>query len=150
LFTTLSTSSRIANVNGKNVMFSDTVGFISKLPAYMIDAFKSTLQELIFSNAILLVLDISQNYEILRKQLASSYTVLIHLGVSVAKIIYVFNKADLVEPEEAMEKCKQLGILNEGNKNYVMISSKTGMNIRALLDLVRSRIFVNTMKVDNS
>jgi len=40
--------------------------------------------------------------------------------------------------------------LNEGNKNYVMISSKTGMNIRALLDLVRSRIFVNTMKVDNS
>jgi 50S ribosomal subunit-associated GTPase HflX len=95
-------------------------------------------------------LDISQNYEILRKQLASSYTVLIHLGVSVAKIIYVFNKADLVEPEEAMEKCKQLGILNEGNKNYVMISSKTGMNIRALLDLVRSRIFVNTMKVDNS
>lgn len=150
LFTTLSTSSRIVNVNGKKVMFSDTVGFISKLPAYMIDAFKSTLQELIFSNVILLVLDISQSFEILRKQLASSYTVLIHLGVSVAKIIYVFNKVDLVKPDEAMEKCQQLGVLNEGNKNYVMISSKTGMNVHTLLDVVRSRIFANMMKVDTS
>jgi 50S ribosomal subunit-associated GTPase HflX len=99
---------------------------------------------------ILLVLDISQSFEILRKQLASSYTVLIHLGVSVAKIIYVFNKVDLVEPDKAMEKCQQLGVLNEGNKNYVMISSKTGMNVHTLLDVVRSRIFVNMMKVDTS
>jgi GTP-binding protein HflX len=150
LFTTLSTSSRIVNIYGNKVMFSDTVGFISKLPAYMIDAFKSTLQELIFSNVILLVLDISQSYEILKKQLASSYTVLIHLGVSVAKIIYVFNKVDLIKLDEAMEKCQQLGMLNEGNKNYVMISSKTGMNVSDLLDAVRSRIFVNLMKVDKN
>ena len=52
LFTTLSTSSRVVNIDGNKIMFSDTVGFISKLPAYMIDAFKSTLQELIFSNVI--------------------------------------------------------------------------------------------------
>jgi 50S ribosomal subunit-associated GTPase HflX len=72
------------------------------------------------------------------------------LGVSVAKIVYVFNKVDLVEPDEAMEKCKQLGILDEDNKNYVMISSKTGMNIRSLLDVVRSRISVNIIRVDKS
>ena len=150
LFTTLSTSSRIVNVYGNKVMFSDTVGFISKLPAYMIDAFKSTLQELNFSNVILLVLDISQSYEILKKQLSSTFNVMIHLGVSVAKIIYVFNKVDLVKPDEAMEKCQQLGILNEGNKNYVMISSKTGLNVSVLLDVVRSRIFVNTVKVEKN
>ena len=148
LFTTLSTSSRIVNVNGTKMMFSDTVGFISKLPAYMIDAFRSTLQELVFSNVILLILDISQSYEILRKQLSSSFTVMIHLGVSVAKIIYVFNKLDLVRTDEAMEKYQQLGILNEGNKNYVMVSSKTGMNVGVLLDVIKSRIFVNMMKVD--
>ncbi|MDW0135949.1 MAG: 50S ribosome-binding GTPase, partial [Nitrososphaeraceae archaeon] len=150
LFNTLSTSSIIVNVGGNKLLFSDTVGFISKLPAYMIDAFKSTLQELVFSNVILLILDISQSFEILKKQLSSSFTVMIHLGVSVAKIIYVFNKVDLVRPDEAMEKYQQLGILNEGNKNYVMISSKTGMNVDVLLDVIKSRIFVNTMKVDKN
>jgi len=150
LFTTLSTSSRVVNIDGNKIMFSDTVGFISKLPAYMIDAFKSTLQELIFSNVILLVLDISQSYEMIRRQLSSSFTVLIHLGVSIGKIIYVLNKLDLVNPEEAMEKCMQLGIFNEGNNNVVMISSKTGLNINVLLNTISSKIFVNTMKVDNN
>jgi GTP-binding protein HflX len=150
LFTTLSTSSRIVNINGNQVMFSDTVGFISKLPAYMIDAFKSTLQELIFSNIILLVLDISQSYEIIKKQLSSSFTVLIHLGVSNAKIIYVFNKIDLVNLEDAREKCQKLGILDESNSNFVMVSSKTGINVRVLLESIRSKIFVNIMKVDNN
>jgi GTPase len=150
LFTTLSTSSRVVNIDGNKIMFSDTVGFISKLPAYMIDAFKSTLQELIFSNVILLVLDISQSYEMIRRQLSSSFTVLIHLGVSIGKIIYVLNKLDLVNPEEAMEKCTQLGIFNEGNNNVVMISSKTGLNINVLLNTISSKIFVNTMKVDNN
>ena len=150
LFTTLSTSSRIVNINGNQVMFSDTVGFISKLPAYMIDAFKSTLQELTFSNIILLVLDISQSYEIIRKQLSSTFTVLIHLGVSNAKIIYVFNKIDLVNLEDAREKCQQLGILDESNSNFVIVSSKTGMNVPVLLESIRSKIFVNMMKVDNN
>jgi len=149
LFTTLSTSSRIVKINGNQVMFSDTVGFISKLPAYMIDAFKSTLQELIFSNIILLVLDISQSYEIIKKQLSSSFTVLIHLRVSNAKIIYVFNKIDLVNLEDAREKCQKLR-LDESNNNFVMVSSKTGMNVRVLLESIRSKIFVNMMKVDNN
>jgi len=130
-------------------MFSDTVGFISKLPAYLIDAFKSTLHELIFSDIILLVVDISQSYEIIKKQLSSSFTVLIHLGVSIAKIIYVFNKLDLVNLEETSEKCKQLGILNESNNDSVMISSKTGMNVSVLLKTIQSKIFINMMKVDN-
>jgi 50S ribosomal subunit-associated GTPase HflX len=75
---------------------------------------------------------------------------MIHLGVSVAKIIYVFNKVDLVRPDEAMEKYQQLGILNEGNRNYVMISSKTGKNVNVLLEVVKSRIFVNMMKEDKN
>lgn len=150
LFTTLSTSSRVVNIDGNKIMFSDTVGFISKLPAYMIDAFKSTLQELIFSNVILLILDISQSYEMIKKQLSSSYTVLIHLGVSMGKIVYVLNKVDLVNPEDAMEKCSQLGIFDEGNNNFVMISSKTGFNVNVLLKTICSKIFVDKVKVDNT
>jgi 50S ribosomal subunit-associated GTPase HflX len=93
--------------------------------------------------------DISQSYEIIKKQLSSSFTVLIHLGVSIAKVIYVFNKMDLVKLDEASEKCKQLGILNESNNNMVMVSSKTGMNVSVLLETIRSKIFVKMMKVDN-
>jgi GTP-binding protein HflX len=149
LFTTLSTSSRIVNIKGDKIMFSDTVGFISKLPAYMIDAFKSTLQELIFSNIILLVLDLSQSYEMLKIQLSSSFTVLIHLRVSIAKIIYVFNKMDLVNLEDARDKCEKLGILNQSNKNAVMISSKSGMNVDDLIETILSKMYVSMMKVDN-
>jgi translation elongation factor EF-4 len=50
---------------------------------------------------------------------------------------------DLVNLEEASEKCKQLGILNESNNNTVMISSKTGMNVSVLLETIQSKIFVN-------
>jgi GTP-binding protein HflX len=127
-------------MRGDKIMFSDTVGFISKLPAYMIDAFKSTLQELIFSNVILLVLDLSQSYEMLKKQLSSSFTVLIHLRVSTAKIIYVFNKMDLVNPEDANDKCGKLGILNQSNQNAVMISSKSGTNLDILLKTILSKL----------
>src|SRR5437764_1332245 len=63
LFTTLSTFTRAMKLNTRKVLVSDTVGFISKLPAYMIDAFKSTLHELTHSDLILLVLDISQSIE---------------------------------------------------------------------------------------
>src|SRR4030095_414456 len=107
-----------------------------------------TLQELIFSDIILLVVDISQSYEIIKKQLSSSFTVLIHLGGSIAKIIYVFNKMDLVNLEEASENCKKLVILNKSNNHTVMVSSKTGMNVSVLLETIKSKIFVNMMKVD--
>jgi len=95
-------------------------------------------------------LDISQSYEMIKKQLSSSYTVLIHLGVSMGKIVYVLNKMDLVNPEDAMEKCSQLGIFDEGNNNFVMISSKTGLNVNVLLKTICSKIFVDKVKVDNT
>src|SRR5919202_1033056 len=60
LFTTLTTSTRALKLNQRKILVSDTVGFINKLPAYMIDAFKSTLHELTHSALILLVLDIPE------------------------------------------------------------------------------------------
>ena len=72
------------------------------------------------------------------------------MGVSNAKVIYVFNKIDLVNLEDAREKCQQLGILDESNSNFVFVSSKTGMNVRVLLESIRSKIIVNMMKVDNN
>ena len=85
----------------------------------------------------------------LKKQLSSSFTVLIHLRVSTAKIIYVFNKMDLVNPEDAKDKYGKLGILNQSNKNAVMISSKSGTNLDILLKTILSKIYVSMMKADS-
>jgi GTPase len=69
VFTTLSTFTRAINLKNdrKKLLISDTVGFISKLPAYMIDAFKSTLQDITYSDLVLLVVDISQPIELRRE-----------------------------------------------------------------------------------
>jgi GTP-binding protein HflX len=132
LFTTLSTVSRAILLNRRKVIVSDTVGFISKLPAYLIDAFNSTLQDLQFASLILLVLDVSRPHEVIHKQLSSSVVVLNHLGISPGNVIYVMNKADRVDRQSINEAIQALEVPDKGNK-YVIISAKTGMNVERLL-----------------
>ena len=72
MFTTLTTFTRAMNWENNKVLVSDTVGFINKLPAYMIDAFKSTLHELTHAILVLLVLDISQSLEEIKKNMETS------------------------------------------------------------------------------
>jgi GTP-binding protein HflX len=77
MFTTLSTYTRAlmlhtSNGNSMKVLLSDTVGFISKLPAYMIEAFRSTLEELTFADLVLLVIDISEPLTNIMKKYESS------------------------------------------------------------------------------
>ena len=68
LFTTLSTTTRRVSINQEAVLISDTVGFISKLPAYMIEAFNSTLEELLYADIILVMIDASDTlYELQKK-----------------------------------------------------------------------------------
>jgi GTP-binding protein HflX len=142
LFTTLSTVSRAIKLNDNKVIISDTVGFISKLPAYMVDAFKSTLQDLTFSSLVLLVLDVSHPYEVIRKQLSSSLIVMDHLGIPLGKIVYVLNKVDLVDQDSVKKAIKNLDILTSVHKS-TMISAKTGMNVDKLLKTLELKLFDN-------
>src|SRR5205807_1804950 len=69
LFTTLSTTTRSFKVNNNKkglLLLIDTVGFISRLPHYMIDAFKSTLEESLAADLILLLIDVSEKIEDIR------------------------------------------------------------------------------------
>src|ERR687885_40050 len=112
VFTTLSTFTRAIDLQDGKVLLNDTVGFISKLPAYMIDAFKSTLDELTYASLVLLVLDISEpTYEIKRK-FDSSLDVINEFEVPDTKIIYVLNKVDLTTIGDAFNKADELGILD--------------------------------------
>jgi GTP-binding protein HflX len=147
LFTTLSTFTRAMKLNTRKVLISDTVGFISKLPAYMIDAFKSTLHELTHSDLILLVLDISQSIEEIGRKLDSSIHIINELGVPMTKILYVLNKADLIDIDDAFDKSAYLSIL-DSKKRILPVSAKTGFNITQLKNLISLLVFSEEQKED--
>jgi GTPase len=139
LFTTLTTYTRSTVINEKKVLFTDTIGFISKLPPYMIEAFKSTLSEINFADIVLLVIDFSEDSASIREKLKSSLETLSKLEVPNNKLILVLNKIDLIRPAEIEEKLKELNIQPEMNQ-IVSISSKTGFNVHLLLKKIESMI----------
>lgn len=95
LFATLDTTTRKLYIaENKNVLISDTVGFIQKLPHQLIDAFKATLDEVTDSDILLHVVDASSPD--IEKQIESVYIVLEELGAANKQIITVFNKTDLL------------------------------------------------------
>jgi len=138
LFTTLSTTTRKFRLKEMEVLISDTVGFISKLPAYMIEAFKSTLEELNYTDVVIVVIDVNDTILELKKKFKSCVTTLDEIGVDKDKIIFVLNKSDLVSEEEVNSKADQLGL--KDNKKWLPISSVTGQNISKLKDLIQQAI----------
>jgi len=125
-------------INQEPFLIADTVGFISKLPAYMIDAFKSTLEELIHTDVIIVVVDISDSLFELRKKFASCMRTLSELGVEMDKIIFALNKSDLLTNEEIEEKIEILAL--KDHKKRIALSAKTGYNVNELKTLIKDII----------
>ncbi len=134
LFTTLTTTTRKIAIDKKDVLISDTVGFISKLPAYMIEAFKSTLEELLYTDVVLVVIDSSDPQTDLKKKFNSCTKTLYELGVEREKMVFVLNKTDLINNEQILERAKYLKL--DDSKKWINVSSKTGENISQLKDLI--------------
>jgi len=108
VFTTLSTTIRLTDLGESRVLISDTVGFIDKLPITLIEAFRSTLEEMIYSDLILLVVDVSEpTYEIKRKVRCCIDTIR-QIGAARLPIITALNKIDLITPEELNNKLDKL------------------------------------------
>ncbi len=138
LFTTLSTTTRRLMIEQEPFLISDTVGFISKLPAYMIDAFKSTLEELVHTDIIIVVIDISDSLFDLKKKFSSCMRTLGELGVEKDRMVYALNKADLLKNEEIEEKIEILNLSE--NKKWITVSAKTGKNLKQLKELIKDVI----------
>jgi len=138
LFTTLSTTTRRITINQEPFLIADTVGFISKLPAYMIEAFKSTLEELIYTDIIILVIDISDSLFNLKKKFASCMRTLGDLGVELDRIIFVLNKSDLVSNYDVQEKVKILNLTE--NKKWISVSALAEKNMSELKTLIKDII----------
>ena len=147
LFTTLTTTVRKFKLDREWVLISDTVGFISKLPAYLIEAFKSTLEELTFTDIVIVVIDANEKNNELKKKFASCYKTLMELGVKRQNLLFAFNKTESMNDEKILEKVKQLDLTE--NKNWIAISAKSGKNIEKLKMLIKQN-FDSTTKINSA
>ena len=138
LFTTLSTTTRKLTFDKNEFLISDTVGFISKLPAYMIEAFKSTLEELLYTDVIILVVDISDSQIDLKKKFSSCIKTLNEIGVQRDKVIFALNKSDLLKKEDILRKVEFLELTD--TKKWIALSAKTSENIDNLKELIKKSI----------
>ncbi len=138
LFTTLSTKTRAISLSSKKVLLTDTVGFINRLPLTLIEAFHSTLEETIFSNLILLVLDVSERQEDLESKLAVCLDTIQLVGASGIPIVTALNKIDLIQDWELQQKLLNLKSLTP---NLVAVSALNKTNLQQLKAEIRH--FVN-------
>lgn len=137
LFTTLTTTTRgFEPLSGHKVLLSDTVGFISRLPTYMIEAFKSTLEELTYADLILLMIDISEPIDNVQVKYQSCRQVLDQLGINPVKILVIMNKIDLLRREEIEERKSIFG-----DMPLIGISAKTGDGTKKLRVKIVQRLF---------
>jgi GTP-binding protein HflX len=129
LFTTLSTTTRLVEISKRQFLLTDTVGFIDRLPLTLIDAFHSTLEETIYSDLILLVLDISEPLEKIEKKNSVCLETIERIGASGIPIITVLNKIDLLTEAETKQK---LEALKAKTKNPILISALQQTNLELL------------------
>jgi GTPase len=145
LFTTLSTTTRLLKINNNDnnnnntrALLVDTVGFISRLPHYMIDAFKSTLEESLAADLILLLIDSSEKIEDIRIKYSSCWDVLEELKVDESKVHVILTKYDdnNMHSKKIEEIANDLALSNPP----IVISSKGGYGIRKLKTLIGQQI----------
>ena len=129
LFTTLSTTTRAVEFNKRKVLLTDTVGFIDRLPLKLIKAFHSTLEEMVFSDIIILVLDMSESAEAIERKLSCSLETIEQIGATGIPIVTALNKIDLIGEDELNEKIEKI---KDRATNIVPISADQKTNIDKL------------------
>jgi len=136
LFATLDTANRRIDLPGnKSLILTDTVGFVSKLPHNLVEAFKATLEEVTEADMLVHVVDASnENYDM---QIAVTEKVLKELGVD-APSIYAFNKIDRVD----------VAALRKLYPDALMISAKFGTNMDQVIEAIKDHVFNDVKQVN--
>ncbi len=142
LFATLDTTTRAITLSKKGVItLTDTVGFVRKLPHDLVEAFKSTLEEVIFSDLLCHVIDASSDSAIDQYRVVNE--VLSELGAINKETILVLNKIDMATEE-------QIAVLKEiiENNEVIEISAREKINLEELLNLIEEKLPYNYRKVE--
>ncbi len=131
LFATLDPTTRNYRLpDGNEILLTDTVGFIRKLPHHLIDAFKSTLEEARYADIIIHVVDCSG--KTMDRQMQAVYKTLEQLGISGKPVITVFNKID---------KLEEIPIVRDEKADYTVIASvKNGQGLDALEEAIEKAL----------
>lgn len=131
LFATLDPTTRNLKLpSGQEILLTDTVGFIRKLPHHLIDAFRSTLEEAKYADIILHVVDASNPQ--MDEQMFVVYETLQRLGVMNKPVITAFNKMDRVG--------ESILVRDFQADKIVQISAKTGENLNTLFDAIEDKL----------
>ncbi len=128
LFTTLVPMTRALDLGGRKALLTDTVGFIEDLPHWLVDAFKSTLDEIFLSDLILLVVDVSERPDMILQKLSTSHDTLWD-RIQGVPVITVLNKTDMLDESELDTIMEQIGYMAP---NPVFVSAKEGEGMTAL------------------
>ena len=134
LFATLDITTRSIVLKNKGVVtITDTVGFVRKLPHDLVEAFKSTLEEVIYSDLLCHIVDASSDNAL--DQIKAVEDVLQELGAKDKDTILVLNKIDKADEENLEE-------LRKACSDYLVIeiSAKEGLNLDGLLDLIEEKL----------
>lgn len=146
LFATLDTTTRTIELKDKRIVsLTDTVGFIQKLPHDLVESFKSTLEEVIFSDLIIHVADISSKNVI--EQIEAVEKVLEELNCLDKTKILLLNKIDNATKNNSYMLIEQkIDEIKEKYSNYqtLIISAKNRFNIDELMNLIKKNLIVKT------
>ena len=139
LFATLDPTTRQLDLpNKKQAILTDTVGFIQRLPHQLVAAFQSTLEEVVESDVLLHVIDVS--HELYKEQSNAVYNVLEEIGAKDKTIITVYNKIDkLPEGSGLAERLAK-------EENSICISAKGRINLDKLLELIADNLKMKSVE----
>jgi GTP-binding protein HflX len=138
LFQTLDPTTRTFEHHGRDYLLTDTVGFIEKLPHQLVEAFKATLEETISADLILHVVDGSAPTERREAEMEAVDSVLRELGAGEKPRLVVYNKADLLTPEDR-------DVLLIGSGDAVLVSAREGEGLEELRDAIELA-FADTLR----
>lgn len=140
LFATLDPTTRKFELpTGESVLLTDTVGFIRKLPHHLIKAFQSTLDEAVYADLLMIVLDVSDPEY--RAQLEVTERLLDELGASGKPTLYVFNKCDL-----GAVGLPSIGVAAD-HACTVAVSAKTGQGIGLLTETLQRMLHAGKRRI---
>ena len=128
LFDTLDPTTKLMQTDlFGELLISDTVGFIRKLPHHLIDAFRATLEELTYADVLVHVVDASDPQWRMQTEVVES--LIAQLGAEHTPVVQVFNKCDLLTPDEMPRE-----------RDAVCLSAKTGEGLTRLLESIKKAL----------
>lgn len=134
MFSTLVSKTSKIKGTKKKILITDTVGFIRNLPPWIIEAFYATLEDIFYSDLIILLIDAHDDFETFRQKFSTSLEIL--KRESRSNILPVLNKMDLEVPDLD----RKIALVKEHLSEPVLISAKTGIGIDTLVEKIISSL----------